>query len=148
MRTYLGLGTNLGDRRAHLESAVEALRELGSVVAQSEIMETEPWGLADQPRFLNMVVGLETDLAPEELLAATQAIEHRLGRTPTVRWGPRVIDIDIITYGDAEIHTPALTVPHPRAHERQFVLAPLRQIAPDVADRLAAKEAADADVPL
>ncbi|HEY3265461.1 MAG TPA: 2-amino-4-hydroxy-6-hydroxymethyldihydropteridine diphosphokinase [Armatimonadota bacterium] len=135
MLVYLGLGSNLGDRASHLEEAVRALGELGRVVRRSNIMETEPWGLLDQPRFLNMVVALETALPPLKLLEGTQEIERRVGRTPTVRWGPRVIDIDILTYGDEVIRVTGLTVPHPRIGERDFVLIPLRQIAPDVADR-------------
>jgi 2-amino-4-hydroxy-6-hydroxymethyldihydropteridine diphosphokinase len=125
---YIGLGSNLGDRKANLSEAVRLLGELGSVVRQSNIMETEPWGYTDQPMFLNMAVALETGLAPLELLKATQRIEKQMGREPSVQWGPRLIDIDMLMYGDIHLNTPELTLPHPRMAERDFVMIPLGEI--------------------
>lgn len=108
------------------------LERLGAIVACSSVYETEPWGYADQPLFLNLCCGLDTALGPEALHAALKAAEQRLGRTSTVRWGPRLIDIDLLTYDDLRIATPTLTVPHPRIAQRAFVLAPLAEIAPDL----------------
>lgn len=108
------------------------LERLGAIVACSSVYETEPWGYADQPLFLNLCCGLDTALGPEALHAALKAAEQRLGRTSTVRWGPRLIDIDLLTYDDLRIATPTLTVPHPRIAQRAFVLLPLAEIAPDL----------------
>lgn len=131
---YIGLGSNLGDRKANLTEAIRLLGELGSVVRQSNVMETEPWGYADQPMFLNMAVALNTSLPPLELLTATKRIEKQMGRVPSVQWGPRLIDIDILLYGDVRLNTPDLTLPHPRMLERDFVLIPLRDLGvPDSA---------------
>ena len=102
------------------------------VVACSSVYETEPWGVTDQPRFLNICCALHTDLSPEALHAHTKAIEARLGRTVGPRWGPRLIDIDILTYDDLVLESDWLTVPHPRIAERAFVLMPLAEIAPDL----------------
>jgi 2-amino-4-hydroxy-6-hydroxymethyldihydropteridine diphosphokinase len=151
VRAYLGLGSNLGERAAHLEDAISRLNELGRVVARSNMLETAPWGYADQPDFLNMVVGLETDLSPRDLLAAVKRIERDMGRTPTFRNGPRVVDIDILLYGDRRVDEPGLVIPHPRMGERAFVLEPLAEIAPELAARHACpakEEDADADVSL
>ena len=150
-RAYLGLGSNLGDRAAHLEDAISRLNELGRVVARSHMLETAPWGYADQPDFQNMVVALETALTPRELLAAVKRIERQMGRTPTFRNGPRVVDIDILLYDDRRVNEPGLVIPHPRMGERAFVLEPLAEIAPELAARHAApakEEDADADVSL
>lgn len=150
-RAYLGLGTNLGDREANLQEALRRLAELGRLVARSPILETAPWGYADQPDFLNMVVALDTALSAVELHRATQRMETEMGRTPTVRYGPRVIDVDLLLFGDETIDTPNLTVPHPRMAEREFVMQPLARIAPDVAARIRAaaeKEVSDAHVSL
>lgn len=132
---YLGLGTNLGDREANLEEAIRRLGDLGAVTARSDVIETEPWGYADQPRFLNMVVSLETDLPPARLLERLKAVESEMGREPTFRYGPRLIDLDILLYGDETVELPGLTIPHPRMAERPFVVEPLLQIAPDLAGR-------------
>ncbi len=129
---YIALGANLGDRQATLTRAVDSLRELGKVTAISPLYETEPVGYRDQPRFLNAVVALDTELPATGLLARLQRIELAAGRTRTFRNAPRTLDLDLLLYGDAAIETPALTVPHPRMHERGFVLAPLAEIAPDV----------------
>jgi len=126
-RAYLGLGANLGDRDATIRAAVAALPD---VVAVSELRETDPVGVTDQPRFLNGVAALETELSPRALLERLLAVEHELGRERRERWGPRTIDLDLLLYGDAEIDEPGLTVPHPRLHERAFVLEPLAELAP------------------
>jgi 2-amino-4-hydroxy-6-hydroxymethyldihydropteridine diphosphokinase len=129
---YLALGTNLGDRPANLRAAIAALPPAVTVLAESPVYETPPWGLTDQPAFLNMVVKARTRLEPARLLATLKRIEQELGRTPTVRWGPRVIDMDILFYDDLVLETPEATIPHPRLHERAFVLVPLADIAPDL----------------
>ncbi len=131
-RAYVALGSNLGDRARQLERAIEALGELGLVVARSGFHDTAPEGHREQPRFLNAAVALDTELAPEELLARVKELETRLGRTPTFRNGPREIDLDLLFYGDHVIETPTLVVPHPRLHVRLFVLEPLAQIASDL----------------
>jgi 2-amino-4-hydroxy-6-hydroxymethyldihydropteridine diphosphokinase len=129
---YLSLGSNLGDRRALLRAALEALARLGRLDQVSQVYETEPWGLVDQPRFLNLCCRLRTALQAEHLLAQTQAIERRLGRQPGRRWGPRLIDIDLLAFDAQRIETPTLVVPHPRLAERAFVLVPLAEVAPDL----------------
>lgn len=129
---YLSLGTNEGDRLALLRAAVARLAELGPVTASS-VYETAPVGLTDQPDFWNIAVRLETDLAPHDLLAATQRIEADLGRVRTVRWGPRTIDIDIVLFDQLVLDTATLTIPHPRLHERLFVLVPLLELWPGAA---------------
>ena len=134
---YLSLGSNLGDRRANLEAAVERLRALGTVQAVSSFYETDPVEFTAQPKFLNIAVALETEKMPRQLLAATQAIEQALGRKRTSAdvdrvKGPRTIDIDIVLFGKSLINLPQLTVPHPAMQERRFVLEPLAEIAPEV----------------
>jgi 2-amino-4-hydroxy-6-hydroxymethyldihydropteridine diphosphokinase len=129
---YLALGANLGDRPANLCAAIAALPPSVVVRQSSPVYETPPWGLTDQPAFLNMVVKAETRLEPAALLAYLKRIEQELGRAPTVRWGPRLIDMDILFYGDLILNTPGLAIPHPRLHERAFVLVPLSDIAPDL----------------
>lgn len=135
MRAYVGLGSNLGDREATLRRAVELLAaEPGvEVLAVSTFRETEPWGYADQPRFLNGAVALETSLPPELLLERLLAIEHELGRRRGgERYGPRTVDLDLLLYGDETIDRPELTVPHPRLAERAFALAPLVELDPEL----------------
>ena len=133
--TYLGLGGNLGDRLAALTEALALLDAAPGMrrVACSSVYETEPWGVTDQPRFLNLVAGFETTLAPIDLLVACQSVEATVGRTASYRWGPRLIDVDILLYGDAVVNlaTPDLQIPHPRLHQRAFVLVPLAEIATD-----------------
>jgi 2-amino-4-hydroxy-6-hydroxymethyldihydropteridine diphosphokinase len=124
---YVGLGANLGDREAAICAAAEAIgaRRL------SAIRETEPWGLADQPLFLNAVAEVETCLAPRAFLDLLLDVERRLGRVRTgPRWGPRAIDLDLLLYGDLAVSEPGLEVPHPRLHERLFVLEPLAELVP------------------
>jgi 2-amino-4-hydroxy-6-hydroxymethyldihydropteridine diphosphokinase len=130
---YLGLGSNLGDRLATLQDAIVRLdAEPGIVIARcSRVWETEPVGGPEQGDFLNAVVQADVDLSPLDLLAACHRVEAALGRVRDVRWGPRTIDIDILLIGDRAIDEPDLTVPHPRLHERAFVLMPLLELEPD-----------------
>ena len=130
-RVYLGLGSNLGDRYGRLIAALDRLQAHVVVDAISSIYETAPWGYADQPHFLNAVCSGETDLRPQNLLAAVKSIETELGREPTFRYGPRAIDIDILLYGETVINQADFSIPHARLHERDFVLAPLNEIAPE-----------------
>lgn len=128
---YLGLGSNTGDRRANLQAAAEALAPQVKVLRASSIIETPPWGFAGQPDFLNQVLEAETDLPPQALLAHIKHVERRLGRQPTFRNGPRLIDIDILFYGDTILDLPEIAIPHPRLHERDFVLVPLAELVPE-----------------
>ncbi|MGA8097123.1 MAG: 2-amino-4-hydroxy-6-hydroxymethyldihydropteridine diphosphokinase [Candidatus Cybelea sp.] len=127
-RAYIGLGTNLGDRVANLERAMEAVATFGTLLAKSSLYRTAPWGNLAQPWFLNAVVLLKTELAPRELLDRLRGAEQRLGRTARERWGPREIDLDLLLYDDLEIDEPDLRVPHPQLRERAFVLVPLAEI--------------------
>lgn len=129
---YLSLGSNLGDRAANLETAIQNLRELGTVSARSSLYETEPVEVERQPWFLNCVVAVETELMPKQFLSRALAIEQKMGRRRTQPKGPRIIDIDVLLFGASILNTPALTIPHPAMHERRFVLEPLAEIAPDV----------------
>ena len=124
---YVALGANLGDREATIRAAVA---ELPGVIGVSPLRETDPVGVTDQPQFLNGVAALETELAPRELLDVLLAVERRLGRERRERWGPRTIDLDLLLYGDEVIDEDGLTIPHPRLHERRFVLEPLADLAP------------------
>jgi len=126
---YIALGTNLGERLANLRAAIQSLPPDVNVLAESHIYETPPWGYEDQPAFLNMVVKGETDLEPEALLTYLKQLEVELGREQNFRWGPRLIDLDILFYDDLVIDTPPLVIPHPRLHERGFVLVPLADVA-------------------
>ena len=135
-RGWLGLGANIGDPPAQVREAVQRLDAhlRISVVAQSSMLITKPWGKTDQPDFSNMVVEVETGLAPLELLDACLGIEREMGRVRDIRWGPRRIDIDVVAYERLELDTERLHLPHRYAHERDFVLDPLREIAPEVAE--------------
>jgi 2-amino-4-hydroxy-6-hydroxymethyldihydropteridine diphosphokinase len=128
---YIALGTNLGDRSGNLRAAIHALAPDVTVLAESHIYETPPWGYEDQPPFLNMVVKAETDLEPGALLRHLKGLEADLGREKSIRWGPRLIDLDILFYDDRVIQSPPLVIPHPRLHERGFVLVPLADVAPE-----------------
>jgi 2-amino-4-hydroxy-6-hydroxymethyldihydropteridine diphosphokinase len=131
MTAYLSLGSNLGDREAHLREAIHRLNGLGRVLTVSSVYETEPVEVAEeQPWFLNCAVALETDLGPEELLEAILSLEQAMGRRRTGPKAPRTIDIDIVFYSDLVLNLPDLTVPHPALHQRRFVLEPLAEIAP------------------
>jgi 2-amino-4-hydroxy-6-hydroxymethyldihydropteridine diphosphokinase len=131
----LALGGNLGDARATLDRAIAALCERGDIrlIARSADYRTSPWGVADQPPFINLCIAVETTLAPLALLGRTQEIERVFGRDRAHerRWGPRSLDIDILSYDDLALDTPDLTLPHPRMFERAFVLVPLAEIVPD-----------------
>jgi 2-amino-4-hydroxy-6-hydroxymethyldihydropteridine diphosphokinase len=131
---YLGLGSNLGDRRKNLAEAVRRLHAGPAIqVAQvSPVYESSPVGVIAQPDFLNLVVQVATPQTPHELLAECLRIETDLGRVRQERWGPRTIDIDLLLYGDARIDDERLTVPHPQMHERSFVIVPLAEIAPEL----------------
>jgi 2-amino-4-hydroxy-6-hydroxymethyldihydropteridine diphosphokinase len=129
---YLALGTNLGNRLANLRTALSALPPQMTVVAKSRIYETPPWGYTEQDAFLNQVVKAETYLEPQPLLKHIKRLETALGRAPTFPNGPRLIDIDILFYDDLVLDTPSLVIPHPRLHERAFVLVPLNDIAPEL----------------
>lgn len=135
-RAYLGLGSNLGDRLGHLQRAIEALAAVDGieVLAVSRVYETAPVGGPEQDDFLNAVLSIETMLEPAAVLAAAQAAEQGEQRVRTVRWGPRTLDVDVLRYGDEHVSTPDLEIPHPRMHERAFVLAPLHDVAPDLVD--------------
>lgn len=128
---YLGLGTNLGDRTANLQAALNGLAEELVITAVSPIYQTPPWGVTDQPDFLNLCLAAKTDLPPVELLAFVKNLEVELGRQPAKRWGPRLIDIDILFYANQLVETENMIIPHPRLAERAFVLRPLADIAPD-----------------
>jgi 2-amino-4-hydroxy-6-hydroxymethyldihydropteridine diphosphokinase len=129
-RVYLGLGTNLGDTESNLDRALRSLSEKITILKKSSLYETEPVGFKDQPWFLNMVAEAETDLSPSGLLGVTQGIERDMKRVRTIINGPRIIDIDILLYGDEHIDAEGLTIPHPRMQERAFVMVPLLEISP------------------
>ena len=130
-RAVLSLGANLGDRLAALQAAVDALAARVAIVAVSPVYETEPVGGVEQPDFLNAVVLVETDLAPRALLTFAHEVEHAGGRVRGERWGPRMLDVDLVAYGDVVSDDPSVTLPHPRAHERAFVLRPWLDVQPD-----------------
>jgi 2-amino-4-hydroxy-6-hydroxymethyldihydropteridine diphosphokinase len=138
MTAAIALGSNLpsafGDRAANLQEALRRLEALGRVVAVSSFHDTDPVGYEDQPRFLNAAALLETELSPLDLLHGLLAIEHAMGRDRenAPPKGPRVIDLDLLLFGDVVLQTPELTLPHPVMHERRFVLAPLAEIAPEM----------------
>ena len=132
---YIGLGSNLADPRVQVEGGLRALAGLAEtrLVHRSRLYRSAPWGRADQPEFVNAVAELDTTLAPQSLLDALLAVERRAGRErDATRWGPRVLDLDILVYGDLLLDTPGLHVPHPHLHERVFVLMPLCEIAPEL----------------
>jgi 2-amino-4-hydroxy-6-hydroxymethyldihydropteridine diphosphokinase len=140
---YLALGTNLCNRSENLRAALDALPPSIVIRRSSPIYETPPWGLTDQPAFLNMVVCGETDLEPAALLQHLKHLETELGRVPTIRWGPRLIDMDILFYDNLVLNAPGLTIPHPRLHERAFVLVPLADLAPDLVHPVLGKPVRD-----
>ncbi len=124
---YVGLGSNLGDRESLITKALEALRPR----RVSRVLETEPWGLREQPRFLNAVAELQTDLSAQALLARLRDVEDRLGRVRAQRWGPRTMDLDLLLYGDVALESDALSIPHPRLAGRRFVLEGLAELCPE-----------------
>jgi len=130
---YIGIGSNLGEREENCRNAIKLLIESGiKVLRQSSKIETEPWGVTDQPDFINMAIMVETDQKPLALLHLLKNIETDAGRRPTTRWGPRLIDLDILLYDDLILNTPELEIPHPMMCDREFVLKPLAEIGPDV----------------
>ncbi len=139
----IGLGSNLGDPAANVERALHELGRLGCVEARSALYRSAPWGETAQPPFVNAAALLATALSPAQLLAGLKKLEAELGRVASYRWGPRAIDLDILTYGAARVDEPDLTVPHPRLLERAFALAPLSEIAPAFAAAFAALPAAE-----
>ena len=126
---YLGLGSNLGDREKHLRKGLQFLSRSVQLVRFSSMYETEPWGDTEQPRFLNLVCEANAEISPHRLLEVAKEVEQRVGRKPTFRHGPRVLDIDLLFYGNQVVTTSELTIPHPRITERAFVLIPLAEIA-------------------
>jgi len=132
---FLGLGSNLGDRRARIKEGIVSLEKGGvGILRRASLYQTEPVGIGDQPWFLNTVVAGDTALPPHRLLELCKRIERREGRRRTVRFGPRVLDIDILLYRDLVLREEGLEIPHPRMHERRFVLVPLLEIAPAIKD--------------
>ncbi len=132
---YVGLGSNLSDPRRQLETAFEALAAIAGtrLVLRSRLWRSQPMGPQDQPEFVNAAAGLLTTSTPRELLAELQAIEHRMGKTgPEVRWGPRLIDLDLLVFGATSVDEPGLQLPHPGLHQRNFVLYPLAEIAAEL----------------
>jgi len=129
VRAFLGLGSNIGDRRAILQEAVAAIPEL---VAVSPVYETDPVGGPEQDRFYNIVVELETDRSPRDLLELCRELERRAGRVRRIRWGPRTLDVDVLLVGRERVDDDDLVVPHPRMATRNFVMVPLLDLAPDV----------------
>ena len=131
MKAVISLGSNIGDPKANLDLAVALLRDATDVIAVSSYLQTKPVGGPEQPDYLNAVVIVESDLPAKDLLALLNGIETAMGRTREIHWGPRVIDLDLIQYGGLLVHDEKLTLPHPRAHERRFVLAPWFEIEPE-----------------
>jgi 2-amino-4-hydroxy-6-hydroxymethyldihydropteridine diphosphokinase len=133
-RAYIGLGANLGPREVTLLRAVDLLAAAQGVevVAVSQLRETDPVGVVDQPGFLNGVAAVETTLSARELLDVTLEVERELGRVRDQRWGPRTVDLDLLVFGDEAVDEPGLHVPHPRLHERRFALEPLAELAPEL----------------
>ncbi len=130
-KVFLGLGSNQGERKYYLREALKAIASLGDDMVVSHVYRTKPYGFTDQADFLNMVARIETTIDPQTLLEKLLAIESRLGRVRTQRWGPRTIDIDLLFYDQEIIELPHLTIPHPDLHHRDFVLRPLMDIDPD-----------------
>jgi 2-amino-4-hydroxy-6-hydroxymethyldihydropteridine diphosphokinase len=131
MKAVIALGSNLGDRGLNIDSAVAEIAKIIEVTHLSTNYETDPVGGPDQPKYLNAVLIADSFLAPHELLNSLLEIEYRLGRIREIHWGPRTIDLDLIIFGDERIDSPDLVLPHPRAHERRFVLEPWAEIDPD-----------------
>jgi 2-amino-4-hydroxy-6-hydroxymethyldihydropteridine diphosphokinase len=136
-RAYLGLGSNLGDRSAHLQRALDGLARAPGIalVAISHVYATDPVGGPEQDEYLNAVVSIDTFLTARELLGVAKDLEQAAGRVRGERWGPRTLDVDVLIVGDEQVHTPDLEVPHPRLRERGFVQAPLADVAPDLVVR-------------
>ncbi len=134
----LAIGANLADASKKVQDAISLLSEIGRLQARSSLYLTKPWGVTDQPDFYNAAMILDVTLSVRELLTSIKSIEERLGRKPTYRWGPRIIDIDILTFGDERVDEEDLQIPHPEMMHRAFVLAPLAEIDPTYLEALAA----------
>lgn len=133
INVFLSLGSNMGERRANLRTAATLIeKEIGKIVKSSHLYETQAWGKTDQDPFLNQVVMANTTLEPRDLLEAITRIEREMGRQRKEKWGPRIIDVDILFYGKRVIRDKGLEIPHPELHERAFVLVPMMEIAPDL----------------
>jgi 2-amino-4-hydroxy-6-hydroxymethyldihydropteridine diphosphokinase len=132
MEIYLGLGSNLGNKSLHLQTAIDEIeKRIGTVVRQSAFIESEPWGFESDNTFVNAVIAVDTDMQPMEVLKVTQSIEREMGRTSKSingNYSDRIIDIDILLFGNVKMDTPELTIPHPRMNERDFVIVPLREV--------------------
>jgi 2-amino-4-hydroxy-6-hydroxymethyldihydropteridine diphosphokinase len=130
---FIGIGSNLGNREENCEKAVGLITKQGiPVINRSSMIKTEPWGIKDQPEFINMAIEIETGLSPEDLLSTLKDIEKEMGREEGLRWGPRIIDLDILFYDDVIIKSPELEIPHRGTYDREHVLRPLSEIAPDL----------------
>lgn len=129
---YIALGSNIGNRQKNLEIALDKISKINTITKQSAIHETKPVDYHDQPKFLNMAIEIETKLSPSELLKKLQEIENKIGRTRSIKKGPRIIDLDILLYNNEIIDKPNLKIPHPAMHQRSFVLDPLSEIAPKI----------------
>ncbi|WP_027364255.1 2-amino-4-hydroxy-6-hydroxymethyldihydropteridine diphosphokinase [Desulfotruncus alcoholivorax] len=154
IRCFIGLGSNMGDARANIREALKLLVNTRgiSVVSSAPLYRTAPVGYTDQDHFINTVAEIYTTLSPRSLLDNLQDIENRLGRVRLIRWGPRTIDLDLLLYGDESIHEPGLEVPHPRMHQRAFVVVPLADLCPDLlvngerVDELARRLSSEQDI--
>lgn len=137
-KVYIGVGSNLGNRKKNIEKAFELLNNTSGIKIKrtSSIIETEPWGYKNQPKFLNTVWEIETNLLPEKLLTTLKKIEKTIGRKKTFRWGPRIIDLDILLYGRKKINKKNLKIPHPELHNRDFVLKGLKELGCILKDNL------------
>lgn len=131
-KIYIGIGTNMGNRQHNLETALHEIAEFSTITKKSSIYETEPVGFKPQPDFLNMVIEIDSELTPSQLIIKLQEIEHKMGRVREIKNGPRIIDLDILLYNDLVIKHPNLIIPHPRLTQRRFVLEPLFEIAPEI----------------
>jgi len=130
---YIGIGSNLGNRQENCLRAIELLQKKGIIVKKrSSLYETEPWGVKDQPLFLNMAIEVETKLNPEALLRILKDVEKEVGRKESTKWGPRIIDLDILLIDNIVLNKDNLKIPHPLMHKRDFVLRPLSEIAPNI----------------
>jgi 2-amino-4-hydroxy-6-hydroxymethyldihydropteridine diphosphokinase len=137
-RAHIGVGANVGDAVTTVRGAIDALGRLGTVVRKSSLYRSKPWGVREQPDFINAVALLDTALDPQALLASLQELEREFGRIPGPRWGPRALDLDILTYDDGKLDEHGLIIPHPLLRERGFVLVPLAEIDDAYSDALAA----------
>ncbi|NWF52525.1 MAG: 2-amino-4-hydroxy-6-hydroxymethyldihydropteridine diphosphokinase [Nitrospirae bacterium] len=141
---YIGIGSNLGNRKNNCLRAIELIKKNGIIIRKlSSMYKTEPWGIKDQPYFLNMAIEIETELNPIELLKILKNIENKIGRKESFKWGPRIIDLDILLFNNLIFKEDSLEIPHPLMHKRNFVLLPLCEIAPDRIHPLLKKKISD-----